>query len=112
MIRIALAISIWLGFTANAIAWSSLGHEAVALIAERHLTAEARSEVARLLGTEGKHSLAEVAVWADAVRKMELPRQPRHAVWIPPGAENYVAKRDCPPEGCAAAVLRRHALHQ
>ena len=27
------------------------------------------------------------------------------AVWIPPGAENYVAKRDCPPEGCAVDTI-------
>lgn len=47
------------------ISWGFKGHQAVATIAENHLTAQAKAQVKELLGTQ---SLADVATWADEVR--------------------------------------------
>ena len=46
-------------------AWGVLGHRAVARIAENHLSATARREIARLLGSE---TLPLVSTWPDEVR--------------------------------------------
>jgi hypothetical protein len=45
--------------------WGSVGHHAVAAIAENHLTPQAKSAVKAILGNE---SLADVSTWADEVR--------------------------------------------
>jgi len=45
--------------------WGQTGHRAVGLIAERHLTAKARKNIAKILGQQ---SLAEVGTWMDEVR--------------------------------------------
>ena len=47
------------------LAWGVVGHRAVARIAENHLSAPARREVARLLGHE---TLALVSTWPDEIR--------------------------------------------
>jgi hypothetical protein len=47
------------------ISWGFTGHRTVALIAERHLTLQAKTAVADLLGSE---SIADVSTWADQVR--------------------------------------------
>ncbi|MDB5141134.1 MAG: hypothetical protein JWR12_3050 [Mucilaginibacter sp.] len=47
------------------ISWGFKGHQAVATIAENHLTPQAKAAVKDLLGTQ---SLADVATWADEVR--------------------------------------------
>src|ERR1700759_5216533 len=45
--------------------WGFKGHQAVATIAENHLTPQAKAAVKDLLGAQ---SLSEVATWADEVR--------------------------------------------
>ncbi|MFI5163318.1 MAG: S1/P1 nuclease [Sphingobacteriales bacterium] len=47
------------------ISWGYKGHQAVATIAENHLTPKAKAQIAALLGSQ---SLADVATWADEVR--------------------------------------------
>lgn len=47
------------------ISWGFKGHQAVATIAENHLTPQAKAAVKDLLGTQ---SLSDVATWADEVR--------------------------------------------
>lgn len=47
------------------ISWGFKGHQAVAMIAENHLTPQAKAAVKDLLGTA---SLSEVSTWADEVR--------------------------------------------
>ncbi|WP_214072621.1 S1/P1 nuclease [Mucilaginibacter sp. dw_454] len=47
------------------ISWGFKGHQAVATIAENHLTPQAKAAVKELLGTQ---SLSDVATWADEVR--------------------------------------------
>lgn len=58
-------LSILIVVTLFLISWGFKGHQAVATIAENHLTPQAKAAVKDLLGTQ---SLADVATWADEVR--------------------------------------------
>lgn len=56
--------------------WGYKGHEVVGLIAEQHLTPQAKSSIRALLGTE---SLSDVSTWADDIKR---DAQYRHtAAW-------------------------------
>lgn len=46
-------------------AWGPTGHRAVGLVAERHLSAKAKKNLAKILGQQ---SLAEVSTWMDEIR--------------------------------------------
>ncbi len=73
-------------------AWGGDGHKIVANIAEARLTPAARAQVQALL--DGAH-LADVASWADEVRKDRPETSRWHYVDIPYGATSYDATRDC-----------------
>jgi hypothetical protein len=45
--------------------WGPTGHRAVGLIAEKHLSAKAKKNIAKILGQQ---SLAEVSTWMDEIR--------------------------------------------
>jgi len=45
--------------------WGPTGHRAVGLLAEKHLSAKTKKNIAELLG---QHSLAEVSTWMDEIR--------------------------------------------
>lgn len=78
-----------------AAAWGRIAHAAIALLAEQQLTPEAGKEVRRLLTLEGANRLADVVMWADLIRRQELPGTPEHDVGIPLNADGYDAARDC-----------------
>ena len=74
-------------------AWGGEGHQIVALIAENHLTPQAKAAVTELL--EGAHiSDAEVASWADEVRRQRKNTAPWHYVDIPVTADVFDRARD------------------
>lgn len=79
----------------TAMAWGNVTHRAIAMLAERHLTPDAANEVQRLLAIEGANALADVVMWADVIRRQEIPGTPQHDVGIPFDAERYDAQRDC-----------------
>jgi S1/P1 Nuclease len=79
-----------------AAAWGNVGHRAVIIVAERYFTPEAQQEVRRLLALEKSDGLVSIAMWADQIRRMEVPGTPAHDVEIPVNAEGYDAARDCP----------------
>ncbi|MBC8084371.1 MAG: S1/P1 nuclease, partial [Hymenobacter sp.] len=68
------------------LAWGVVGHRAVARIAENHLSAAARREVARLLGTE---TLPLVSTWPDEIRSdpQYSPTAPWHYVNVATGLD-------------------------
>jgi hypothetical protein len=76
-------------------AWGSVAHRAITMEAERQLTPDADKELRRLLALEGAPDLAQVIMWADQIRRLELPGTPDHDVGIPLDAEGYDAARDC-----------------
>jgi hypothetical protein len=77
------------------VAWGSIAHRAIASVSEQHLTAEAAKEVHRLLALEGASQLADIVMWADQIRRQEIPGTPEHDVGIPLDASGYDAVRDC-----------------
>ncbi|MBS7813773.1 S1/P1 nuclease [Roseococcus pinisoli] len=52
-------------------AWGIEGHEAIGLMAERHLRVDVATQVKALLASEGSKSLVEIANWADTINTRE-----------------------------------------
>ncbi|MBS1558200.1 MAG: S1/P1 nuclease [Bacteroidetes bacterium] len=59
--------------------WGATGHRAVALIAEKHLTAKAKKNIEKILN---KHSLAEVSAWMDEIRSDSAYNQTADWHWV------------------------------
>jgi len=99
---------LWVVSGVHVAAWGMEGHQAVAMIAEQRLTAQARSAVRGLLLGE---SMASVSLWADDVRDTTHPETYNwHFVDIPLSAGGYDAARDCRPTergDCIIAALDR-----
>jgi len=83
--------------------WSPQGHRLVALLAENHLAAAARQNVASLLGSAG---LSDIAVWADAYLEGNNQTSFWHYVNIPLDAAGYDRDRDCPRQPGVSAGAR------
>jgi len=95
MRRLFVALIFLIGTPGSGFAWGELGHRTVAEIASRHLSQPATAEVRDLLG-EGPHAMAEVSVWADAIREEDRPETyDWHVVEIPPDRIRYDRARDC-----------------
>jgi hypothetical protein len=62
---ICVGVAAALALAVPARAWDAEGHAAVALVAEKHLTPEARSQVVKILGSD---DIASIASWMDQVR--------------------------------------------
>jgi hypothetical protein len=89
----AVALLVFL-FPAIAHAWGGDGHQLVCLIAEDHLTPAAWAAIHDLLGKRAYISDAEVANWADEIRRDRPETGPWHFVDIPFDATAFDEKRD------------------
>ncbi len=76
-----------------AFGWGGLGHQVVCIIAEDHLTPQARAQIHALLG-DAQISDAEIASWADEIHRDHPDTAPWHYVDIPTTAATYDPKRD------------------
>jgi hypothetical protein len=88
-------------------AWGTTGHQIVAELAQRNLSAAAQAQVATLLHGD---TLASIASWADDVRKSRPETARWHFVDIPRETDRYDVQRDCAsePEGdCVIAAIER-----
>ncbi len=101
----------------SAHAWGCKAHQAVALIAEKHLTPEARQMVQTLLsgnpidpkvkrycGDSVRDAMADAATWADDVRS-EKKNGPWHYIDIPRGATRGPVDAYCGVEGCVTKAI-------
>jgi hypothetical protein len=86
MFRKLLALTALLCAPFSLLAWGVLGHRAVARIAENHLSAPAKREIARILGTE---TVPLVSTWADELRNDPQFKEtaPWHYVNVPVGLD-------------------------
>lgn len=75
-------------------AWGGDGHQIVCLIAEDRLTPAAKAGIHELLGKDVNISDAEIANWADQVRRERPETAPWHYVDIPFDAQSFDEKRD------------------
>ena len=105
----SVALSLFLAATlpAPAHAWGREGHAVIATIAQAHLSPTANNQASLLLENEGLTQLADVASWADDVRRSRPETAPWHYVDIPLDAPLYDAARDCAGSECAVAKLEQ-----
>lgn len=82
--------------------WGPLGHRVVAEVAMSRLSAAVADETRRLLGGQ---TLADVANWADEVRRDLPATAPWHYVDIEITDTSYVPTRDCKDDACIIAAL-------
>jgi hypothetical protein len=90
-------------------AWGQEGHSIIAEIADLNLSANAKAQVAILLGQNA--SLASIASWADDIRDDRPETYNWHFVDIPLNADNYDPKRDCLDTSrgdCAISAIERN----
>lgn len=106
--RVALVLLCTIGVVPEApLAWGPDGHRLVAVLAEARLEKHVKAQVFELAGPGG---LADVATWADEIRRARPDTRPWHYVNIPPDAEAYQPQRACviPREGdCVVAAIER-----
>ncbi len=98
-------------------AWGCKGHQAVALIAEKHLTPEARQMVQKLLGDNAidpklkrwcgnatTDLMVDASTWPDDVRN-ERKNGPWHYIDIPRGKHKGDLAEYCGAEGCVTRAI-------
>jgi hypothetical protein len=111
----ALALLAWTAPPAKA--WGCKGHQTVALIAEKHLTLEARQMVQKLLGESpidpklkrwcGNSTtdlMVDASTWPDDVRN-ERKNGPWHYIDIPRGKHTGERGEYCGAEGCVTSAI-------
>jgi len=100
--------------------WGCEGHQAVAMIAEKHLTAHALEAANMLLQSEpidsalarfcsplGLDLMADSATWADDLRKERPEASPWHYIDIPRNAPRSALAESCPAStGCITSALQ------
>src|SRR5580692_13053632 len=102
-------------------AWGCKGHQTVALIAEKHLSPEARQLIEKLLsenpvdpqlkrycGNASRDILADVSTWPDDVRN-DRKNGPWHYIDIPRGAQRGPLQAYCGDEGCVTRAIAEQA---
>lgn len=101
----------------SARSWGCKGHQTVALIAEKHLTSEARQFVEKLLaenpidsklkrycGNVTNDLLVDASTWPDDVRN-ERRNGPWHYIDIPRGKHKGSLEEYCSAEGCVTRAI-------
>jgi hypothetical protein len=114
---ILLLLSAFCFSPAPAQAWGCKGHQTVALIAEKHLTPEARKFVDKLLaenpidqqlkrycGNATRDLMVDASTWADDIRS-ERKNGPWHYIDIPRGAAHDPIDSYCGSEGCVTKAI-------
>jgi hypothetical protein len=86
--KLRLWAALVLFIPATVFAWGGDGHQIVCLIAEEHLTPAAKAGIHELLGDQNI-SDAEIASWADNVRRERKRNAPWHYVDIPMEASGF-----------------------
>lgn len=98
--------------------WGCEGHQAVAMIAEKHMTAHALEMAIQLLRSNpidsalprfctgaGADLLVDSSTWADDLRKVRPEAGGWHYIDIPRGAARGPLSQFCPPSGCVVNAL-------
>lgn len=81
--------------------WGADGHRVIAEVALERLSPAVAAETRRLLGGE---SIADIASWADVIRRSRPATGPWHYVNIQIGDTGYVRDRDCK-DACVVTAI-------
>jgi hypothetical protein len=111
-----------LGAAPSAHGWGCKGHQTVALIAEKHLTPEARQLVEKLLGENPidpklkrwcgnatNDLLVDASTWSDDVRN-ERQNGPWHYIDIPRGKHKGSLAEYCGTDGCVTRAIEEQRV--
>lgn len=113
------AAFIMLLIPARAWSWGCEGHQAVAVIAEKHLNGHAQERANKLLlgvpidpalarwcPSQGLDLMEDSATWADDLRKVQPEASAWHYIDIPRNAPRSALADSCPaPAGCVTSAL-------
>lgn len=91
---LAYIVGIVLVAASPLLAWGGEAHQAIALIAEERLSADAKAGIRDLLGADANISDAEIASWADQIKRERRDTAPLHYVNIPADSSGFDADRD------------------
>jgi len=118
-----LVFAVAISLPAPARAWGCEGHQAIALLAEKHLTPHAHATVNKILSDSaidpslnryckegGIDAMADAATWADDFRTLHPETGPWHYVDVPLGTplrglRKSVEKFCDPKEGCVTRAI-------
>jgi hypothetical protein len=94
-------------------AWGSMGHEAIAYIAQNFLTTATATYCKTVLGDSTTSYLANVATWADSYRyttagSFSAPFHYIDANDSPPAACSVSYTRDCGSAGCVVSAIKNY----
>jgi len=106
---------------ARAWSWGCEGHQAVAMIAEKHMSGHALEmanqllqsqpidpALARYCSSEGLDLMADASTWADDLRSARPEASPWHYIDIPRDAPHSALVEFCPsPPGCVTSAIER-----
>ena len=114
---LACALAVFSNVAPSARAWGCKGHQTVALIAEKHLTPEARQLVEKLLsenpvdpklkrycGNATPDLMVDASTWPDDVRN-ERHNGPLHYIDIPRGKHKGSLEEYCGTDGCVTRAI-------
>jgi S1/P1 Nuclease len=97
------AIAFMSPYQTVAYGWGDKGHRIVGILADHHLTAQAREEVGKLLPAGS--TLADAAMWPDKEGRRITEFDRLHHVSIPDEAAGYDQERDCKTRNCMVEAL-------
>lgn len=108
-----LVLTYWFCCATSAYCWWETGHQVVARLAAAHLTAAARTRLARILDIPEDpdavaNALAVVSTWADETRNQTGTAAWHYIDLAVQDSESDIPKR-CPQDNCAPARIRLFA---
>ena len=83
--------------------WGYQGHSVIAYVAELNLASESKKIIVEEFNIK---NLANVANWADKVRKRRKHDRPWHYSNIKENESTYVVVRDCPDKNCVTEKIK------
>jgi hypothetical protein len=114
---LAAVVALLFSAAPSAHAWGCKGHQAVALIAENHLSPEARQFVEKLLGENPidpklkrwcgnatSDLMVDASTWPDDVRN-ERHNGPWHYIDVPRGRHKGATEEYCSKDGCVQRAI-------
>lgn len=121
MIGILWAAAAWILSPARLWPWGCEGHQAIAMIAEKHMNGHALESANKLLQTEpidpslrrfcagqGLDPMADGSTWADDERSVRPETGPWHYIDVPRGAPRSAVADSCPSStGCVTSAISR-----
>jgi hypothetical protein len=117
-ILVCLLLFAMASLPAPARAWGCEGHQVVALLAEKHLTAHALAMAKKILAEGpidpslnryckegGADPLADASTWPDDIRPLRPDTPPWHYIDIPRGTTVREVEKFCDPKGCVTRAI-------